>query len=61
VDLEPGEILTEEVREFADCVRNHKTPETGGSEGIQALAVVLAAVEASRTGEAISLAKVLAE
>jgi len=61
VDLEPGEILTEEVKEFADCVRNHKAPETGGSEGIQALAVILAAIEAARTGEAISLAKVLAE
>jgi predicted dehydrogenase len=61
VDLEPGEILTEEVKEFADCIRNHKIPETGGLEGLQALAVILAAIQAARTGEAVSLAKVLAE
>jgi predicted dehydrogenase len=61
VDLEPGEILTEEVREFADCIRNRKAPETGGLEGLQALAVILAAIQAAQTGEAVSLAKVLAE
>jgi predicted dehydrogenase len=61
VDLEPGEILTEEVREFADCIRNRKAPETGGPEGLQALAVILAAIQAAQTGEAVSLAKILAE
>jgi predicted dehydrogenase len=61
VDLKPGEILTEEVREFADCIRNRKAPETGGTEGLQALAVILASIQAARTGEAVSLAKVLSE
>ncbi len=61
LELEPGEILTEEVKEFADCIRNRKVPETGGPEGLQALAVILASIEAAQTGEAVSLAKVLAE
>ena len=61
VDLGIGEILTEEVKEFADCIRNRKDPETGGAEGLQALAVILASIQAARTGEAVSLAKVLAE
>ena len=60
VALEPGEILTEEVKEFADCIRNYRVPETGGPEGLQALAVILAAIQVARTGEAVSLAKVLA-
>jgi predicted dehydrogenase len=61
VDLKTGEILTEEVKEFADCIRNHKVPETGGPEAMQALAVIVAAIRAARTGEVVSLAKVLAE
>ena len=59
IDLEPGEILTEEVKEFADCIRNHKTPETSGPEGIQALAVILAAIRSARSGETVRLARVL--
>ena len=61
VDMEPGEILTEEVKEFAACIRNRKAPETGGTEGLQALAVILASIQAAQTGEAVSLAKALAE
>ncbi len=61
MDLELEEILTEEVREFADCIRNRKVPETGGLEGLQALAVILAAIQAAQTGEAVSLSKILAE
>jgi UDP-N-acetyl-2-amino-2-deoxyglucuronate dehydrogenase len=61
IDLEPGEILTEEVKEFADCIRNHKAPETSGPEGIQALAVILAAIRSARSSEIVNLAKVLAE
>jgi len=51
----------EEVKELADCIRNHKVPETGGLEAMQALAVIVAAIQAARSGEAVSLAKVLAE
>jgi len=61
VELKTGEILTEEVKEFAGCIRNHKVPETGGTEAIRALGVILAAIRAARTGEAVSLARVLAE
>jgi predicted dehydrogenase len=59
VDLESGEILTEEVKEFADCIRNQKIPETGGLEGIQALAVILAAIQSAQSGQTVPLARVL--
>ena len=59
VDLESGEILTEEVKEFADCIRNQKIPETGGLEGIQSLAVILAAIRSAQSGETVPLTRIL--
>ncbi len=59
ISLEPREILTEEVKEFADCLRNRKIPETGGAEAIRALAVILAAIRSAQSGQAVPLAKVL--
>jgi len=41
--------------------QERKTPETGGPEAVQALAVIVAAIGSARTGEVVSLAKVLAE
>ena len=61
VDLKHGEILTEEVKEFAACIRNRQVPETAGPEAIRALAVILAAVRSARTKELVSLAEILAE
>lgn len=61
VDLESGETLVEEVKEFADCIRNRKTPEVGGSEGMRALAVILAAIRSAKSGEPIKIAEILAE
>jgi len=61
VDLKPGEILTEEVNEFAACIRNRQTPETAGPEAIRALAVILAAVRSARTRQVVSLTEILAE
>ncbi len=61
VDLRAGEILTEEVREFADCIRNHRAPETGGAEAMQALAVIVAAIRSAQSGEVVRLARVLTE
>lgn len=61
VELELGAILKEEVEEFAHCIRQGKTPETSGREGMQALAVIAAAIRSARTGEVVTLAEVLAE
>ena len=61
IDLPPGEILTEEVKEFAHCIRNQKVPETSGPEGLRALAVILASIQAARTGEVVNVEKVLEE
>ncbi len=61
IDLQPGEILTEEVQEFANCIRNKKVPETSGPEALRALAVILASIQAAQTGQAVSVAKMLKE
>jgi len=61
VELEFGEILKEEVEEFAHCIRRGKTPETGGREGIQSLAVILAAIRSSHEGRPVKVAEVLSE
>jgi len=61
VELQLGEILKEEVEEFAHCIREGKAPETGGPEGMKALAIILAAIQSARSGKVINVAKVLAE
>jgi predicted dehydrogenase len=61
VDLKFGEILVEQVKEFADCIRNGKTPEVGGEEALRALAVILAAVRSARSGKPVKVAEVLSE
>lgn len=50
VFAEPIPTLQEEIDEFARCIRTGKAPEIDGVQGLQALAVVLAAVESHRTG-----------
>jgi len=61
VDLESGEILVEEVKEFADCIRNRKSPEVSGVEGMRALAVILAAIRSAKLGKPVKIAEILAE
>ena len=41
---EGSESYILQMREFGECVRSGKTPETGGEEGIRALAVIEAMV-----------------
>jgi len=61
VDLESGEILVEEVKEFADCIRSGKTPEVSGPEGMRALAVILAATRSAKSGQPVKVAEVLTD
>jgi UDP-N-acetyl-2-amino-2-deoxyglucuronate dehydrogenase len=44
VEFEERDMLAEELREFARCVRGEAEPETGADEGIAALGVVLRAL-----------------
>lgn len=54
------EMLADEVREFADCIRTGGIPETDGMVGARNLAVVLAAVESQRRSVAVAVAELLA-
>jgi UDP-N-acetyl-2-amino-2-deoxyglucuronate dehydrogenase len=53
------EMLANEVREFADCIRSGHAPETDGIVGARNLAVVLAAVESQRRSEPVAVAELL--
>jgi|TARA_B110000037_G_C17120080_1_gene505436 predicted dehydrogenase len=44
------------MAEFADCIRNHAQAEVDGHIGLHNQAVVLAAAESNKKGEAITLA-----
>lgn len=55
IPFEPRDMVVDELEEFGRCIREGTTPETGASEGIAALRVVLAAVESARNGRAVEL------
>ena len=59
ITLEPGEILKEELEEFADCIRTGSIPETGGEQGLRALAVILGAIRSAQSGQIVRMAEVL--
>lgn len=47
--------LTEELEEFADCIRLNKRPEVGAAEGIAALRVIRAVMQSQQTGQHVDL------
>jgi predicted dehydrogenase len=47
--------LTEQLEDFARCIREGGEPEVGAREGIAALRVSRAVVESARTGRAVDL------
>ena len=51
------DTLRDEMQDFGRCIIAHARPETAGEEGFNALAVVWAAIESSRTGKAVAVAK----
>jgi predicted dehydrogenase len=53
-------MLSEELEEFSRCVRGEASPETGASQGLAALGVVLAAIRSHEAGRAVPVEEVLA-
>ncbi len=49
----------EEMTEFGECVRSGRKPETGGKEGIEALAVIEAMVKSIKTRRVINVRSIL--
>ena len=50
-----------QMQEFGDCVLHNKQPETGGEEGLHALAVIEAMSQSVATGRIITIQEVLQE
>jgi len=53
--------VTEELDEFARCSQTGSRPETGGREGLEALAVILAALRSAAEGRSVTIAEILGE
>jgi predicted dehydrogenase len=61
LELESGSILTQEIEEFVRCVKDGKIPETGGEEGLQAVAVILAAVHSAKSAHPVLVADLICQ
>jgi len=51
----PQSMYDAQMAYFLDCIRNNKTPNPGGTEGLINMKVVDAAYESSKTGEAVTI------
>ena len=47
VDVVGGDALADEMDEFCKCIRGEATPETGGPEGLEVVAVLEAVVRSA--------------
>ena len=59
--MAPINARGDELDEFARCAVTGAKPETGGEEGLHALAVVLAALKSSKEGRSVTIEEVLNE
>jgi predicted dehydrogenase len=55
VDFEPRDMLSEELSEFAACMRGETEPETGAVEALAALEVIRGALESHEHGRIYSM------
>lgn len=55
IPLKEGDIILEQIDEFAHCIQTGDRPETDGQVGLVALALIRAAIESARTGKTASL------
>ena len=51
-----GDALADEMDEFCKCIRGEATPETGGPEGLEVVAVLEAVVQSATTGQVVDVA-----
>lgn len=58
VNLPSFDPVRDEVEEFARCIRTEAPPETGGAEGLEAVAVLEAIVLSAEEGEPVELARI---
>jgi scyllo-inositol 2-dehydrogenase (NAD+) len=60
IDLAHGNMIVEEIKEFAEWVRGGPASPAGPRSGVETLAVILAAVESMETGRAVEMKDYLA-
>lgn len=58
-DVETIDTVTDELEEFARCIRDGATPETGGPEGLEVAAVLEAIVQSVESGRAVELSSII--
>ena len=58
VDVVGGDALADEMDEFCKCIRGEATPETGGPEGLEVVAVLEAVVRSAATGQVVDVASI---
>ena len=56
VEVAGGDALADEMDEFCKCIRGEATPETGGPEGLEVVAVLEAVVQSAATGQVVDVA-----
>jgi predicted dehydrogenase len=56
VPVEPVDTLAEQIGEFVRCINTGERPETGGQEGLEAVAVLEAIVASAESGQTAEVA-----
>ena len=56
--VEEFDELADELAEFARCIRDGGTPETGGAEALEVVAVLQAIIAATESGRSVELSEV---
>ncbi|MFP6869228.1 MAG: Gfo/Idh/MocA family oxidoreductase [Nitrospinota bacterium] len=57
IPVEEGDALADQMAEFARCIREGASPETGPSEGLEAVAVLQAVIESARRAKVVEVAE----
>ncbi|HEY5650252.1 MAG TPA: Gfo/Idh/MocA family oxidoreductase [Acidimicrobiia bacterium] len=57
IALDPVDPVADQLAEFASAIRGDTTPEVGGREGLEIVAILESAVESAATGRAVEIAE----
>ena len=58
IDFKPGDMLAEELDEFAHCINGEAVPETGAAEALAALEIIRGAIDSHEIGRVYTMEKV---
>ncbi|MDP6364831.1 MAG: hypothetical protein QF787_01590 [Nitrospinota bacterium] len=56
IPVESGDAPSDQLREFASCIREGAAPETGGAEGLEVVAAMEAIIESAKSGRLAEVA-----